>query len=121
MSIAHKRRGVFCSPRKGEQCSGTKNNGKKQFHHFSLKTDSIGRHFIPGISMVLIMAVLLVSTTAYAHRRNDGKHHHHYRPEPVSCVDLADGLADNPDVKFATSDITPASGSNVAYCQVDIL
>ena len=92
MSITHKWRGVFCSPRKGEQCSGTGNNGKKQFHHFRLTTDSIGRHSIPGISMALIMAVLLVSTTAYADRRHHGKYHHHYPSEPVHCEDLANGL-----------------------------
>jgi Tannase and feruloyl esterase len=46
-------------------------------------------------------------------------------PKPVSCVELAtdpaNGLAGNPFVKSATSQITAASGPNVAYCQVDIL
>lgn len=46
-------------------------------------------------------------------------------PKPVSCVELAtdphNGLAGNPFVKSAISQITPAAGNNVAYCQVDIL
>jgi hypothetical protein len=46
-------------------------------------------------------------------------------PPPVSCAELAtdpaNGLAGNPDVKSATSQIKAASGANVAFCQVDIL
>jgi hypothetical protein len=109
MSIIHKWRGLFCSARKGEQCSGTGNNGRKQFHHFRLTTESVVWHFIPDISIVLIMSVLLVSTTAYADSRAYGKNHHHYRSGPVNCEELAtdpaNGLADNPVVKSATSQI----------------
>src|SRR5262252_4804612 len=49
----------------------------------------------------------------------------HTPPPPVSCVELAtdpaNGLAGNPSVKSATSQITPAAGANVAFCQVNIL
>jgi hypothetical protein len=50
---------------------------------------------------------------------------HHTPPPPVSCTELAtdpaNGLAGNPSVKSATSQITPAAGANVAFCQVNIL
>ena len=39
---------------------------------------------------------------------------------PVMCVNLANGIAGDPDVKSLTSTI-PASGSNKSYCQVNIL
>jgi hypothetical protein len=46
-------------------------------------------------------------------------------PLPVSCAELAidpaGGLAGNPAVKSATSQIIAASGANAAYCQVNIL
>jgi Tannase and feruloyl esterase len=46
-------------------------------------------------------------------------------PGPASCAELAtdphDGLAGNPFVKSATSQIIAASGPNTAFCQVDIL
>jgi hypothetical protein len=45
-------------------------------------------------------------------------------PEPVPCVELATdpehGLAGNPHVKLATSQIIAASGPNAAHCRVDI-
>ena len=40
---------------------------------------------------------------------------------PVMCVNLANGIAGDPDVKSVTSTIILASGSNKSYCQVDIL
>src|SRR5215831_17576761 len=50
---------------------------------------------------------------------------HHTPPPPVSCAELAtdpaNDLAGNPSVKSATSQITPAAGANVAFCQVNIL
>jgi hypothetical protein len=49
----------------------------------------------------------------------------HTPPPPVSCAELAtdpaNGLAGNPNVKSASSQITAASGANVAFCQVNIL
>jgi len=46
-------------------------------------------------------------------------------PKPVACTELAtdpdNGLAGNPFVKSATSQVIAASGANVAYCQVNIL
>jgi hypothetical protein len=44
---------------------------------------------------------------------------------PVACsalaTDPAHGLVGNPAVKSATSQVTPASGPNAAYCQVNLL
>jgi tannase/feruloyl esterase len=46
-------------------------------------------------------------------------------PAPVSCIELAtnpdNGLLGRPDVKSVESHIAPASGPNVAYCEVNIL
>ena len=46
-------------------------------------------------------------------------------PVPVHCAELAtnpeNGLAGNPTVKSVTSTIVAASGSNVSYCQVNVL
>lgn len=43
----------------------------------------------------------------------------------TSCAELAtdpaNGLAGNPAVKSATSRLVPASGANVAYCQVNLV
>jgi hypothetical protein len=51
---------------------------------------------------------------------------HRFSPlQPVACaalaIDPANGLAGNPVVKSATSEIIAASGPDVARCQVDIL
>ncbi len=44
---------------------------------------------------------------------------------PVSCAELAtdpaNGLLGNPTVKSVSSAVVPASGTNVAFCQVDLL
>jgi feruloyl esterase len=46
-------------------------------------------------------------------------------PVPVSCsalaIDPANGLAGNPGVKAVNSQVIAASGTNAAYCQVNIL
>jgi len=46
-------------------------------------------------------------------------------PPPVHCVELAtnpeNGLAENPTVKSVTSTIVASSGTNVSYCQVNVL
>src|SRR5262245_11876964 len=46
-------------------------------------------------------------------------------PAPVGCVELAtdpaNGLLENPVVKAVNSLVVPASGPNVAYCQVNVL
>jgi hypothetical protein len=61
----------------------------------------------------------LLAPAAYV---DSGKHD---SQAPVACVELAtnpdSGLLGRPGVKSAESHIVPASGSNVAYCQVDIL
>src|SRR5499426_1389842 len=41
--------------------------------------------------------------------------------EPLPCAELAAGLLGMPFVKAATSVVTPAAGTNVAYCQVNLL
>jgi hypothetical protein len=52
-------------------------------------------------------------------------HPHDKAASPVACTalatDPAHGLAGNPVVKLATSQIIPAGGPNVGYCQVDLV
>ena len=124
MTFAHQWRVVLCPSRKGEQSSGKGDNGKQQFNHFRLTAESIDGSSILGIGVVLIMAVLLVSTTSYADHR-DGRKYYHQRFRPVSCeelaIDPANYLAGNPAVKSATSHIIEASDVSAAHCQVDIL
>jgi len=68
-----------------------------------------------------LLPILLGSAFAAPASANDKKD----SPPPVSCaevaIDPANGLAGNPSVKSATSQIIPAAGANVAYCQVNIL
>ena len=68
-----------------------------------------------------LLPILLGSALAAPASANDKKD----SPPPVSCVELAidpaNRLAGNPAVKSATSQIIPAGGANVAYCQVNIL
>jgi len=68
-----------------------------------------------------LLPILLGSAIAAPASANDKKD----SPPPVSCVELAidpaNRLAGNPSVKSATSQIIPAGGANVAYCQVNIL
>src|SRR5215472_18968919 len=70
----------------------------------------------PGL-LFLVPIAFAVAAPASAHDRKP--------PQPVICAELAtdpaNGLAGNPTVKSATSNITAASGSNKAFCQVDIL
>lgn len=69
-----------------------------------------------------LLPILLGSALATPASANDKKHS---PPPPVSCIELAtdpaNGLAGNPDVKSVNSQIIPAAGANVAYCQVNIL
>jgi Tannase and feruloyl esterase len=66
-----------------------------------------------------VAGLALLAPAAYV---DSGKHD---SQAPVSCVELATNpgskLLGRPGVKSAESQIVPASGSNVAYCQVDIL
>ncbi len=69
----------------------------------------------------LTTALLGFAVLAAPAAANDKRH----SPPPVSCVELAtdpdNGLAGNPVVKSANSQIIAASGANVAYCQVNLL
>jgi hypothetical protein len=73
------------------------------------------------ISIPVLLGSALIAAPASA---NDEKHS---APPPVSCIELAtdpdNGLAGNPDVKSATSQIVLATITppNAAYCRVDIL
>jgi hypothetical protein len=64
-----------------------------------------------------LAAFALLASAAQA---DGGKH-----MEPVTCAELAtdpaDGLLGAPGVKSVNSQIIPASGPNVSYCQVNIL
>jgi hypothetical protein len=73
-----------------------------------------------------VMALLAASSApAAAHDRSKDHQHGKDPAAPVACAALATspahGLAGNPVVKSATSQIIPASGPNVAYCQVNLV
>ena len=63
-------------------------------------------------AVVLGLAALVPATSDAKDRRKP--------PEPVPCDQLADGLLGMAFVKAATSVVTPAAGTNVAYCQVNL-
>jgi len=71
---------------------------------------------IAGLAGAALLAPVALAT---------GGHHHKPPPEPVSCAELAtdpeNGLLGAPGVKSVNSQIIAASGSNAAYCQVNIL
>ena len=73
------------------------------------------------LSAAVVASALIAPVTATA----DLKHKFPPPPKPVSCAELAtdpdNGLAGNPLVKSATSQVIAANGANVAFCQVDIL
>jgi hypothetical protein len=62
----------------------------------------------------------LLAPAAYAQGSKHGQ-----PPEPVSCAELAtdpgNGLLGAPGVKSVNSQVIPASGPNVSYCEVNIL
>ena len=62
----------------------------------------------------------LLAPAAYAQGSKHGQ-----APEPVSCAELAtdpgNGLLGAPGVKSVNSQVIPASGPNVSYCEVNIL
>jgi hypothetical protein len=68
-------------------------------------------------SIPVLLGSALIAAPASAHDNTP--------PPPVSCAELAidpaNGLAGNPDVKSVNSQIIPASGANLTYCQVNIL
>jgi hypothetical protein len=70
-------------------------------------------------SIPVLLGSALIAAPVSAHDKKNTP------PPPVSCVELAtdpaNGLAGNPDVKSANSQIIAASGANLAYCQVNIL
>jgi len=68
------------------------------------------------------MVLLAVATVAPA--PSVATDRHRPPPTPVSCVQLAADpgkLVGNPAVKSVTSQIIPASGTNAAYCEVNLL
>src|SRR5262245_15468286 len=75
-----------------------------------------------GIAALALLAAFALPAAA----QGRPMHGHPEEPaSPVACTDLATnpahGLAGNPVVKSATSQIIAASGPNVAHCRVDLL
>lgn len=75
------------------------------------------------VALLLLALATLAPLPSAAHDRDGDR----YSPRhwPVYCADLAtdpaDGLVGNPVIKQVTSNIVAASGTNAAYCQVDLL
>jgi Tannase and feruloyl esterase len=79
-------------------------------------------HTARGFGALALLAAFALPAAAH----HPSHHHPHDKPgSPVACTalatDPAHGLAGNPVVKSATSQIIPAGGQNVAYCQVDLV
>jgi hypothetical protein len=73
----------------------------------------------------LFAAIVLLVLAAAAPAPSAAQGKHKPPPGPVSCTELAsdpaNGLLGNPVVKSVTSVVSPASGPNVSFCQVDVL
>jgi hypothetical protein len=73
----------------------------------------------------LSLAIALLGLAVLAPAPCVARDRHKPPPEPVSCTELAtepaNGLLGNPVIKSVNSSIIQASGSNVAYCQVNLL
>jgi Tannase and feruloyl esterase len=75
-----------------------------------------------GVGALALLAALALPAAA----DHPAEHHHGHKPAaPVACAELATnpahGLAGNPVVKSATSQIVAASSANAAHCRVDLL
>lgn len=73
------------------------------------------------VVLVLVLALVYVAGPGAQRALADDRSR---APAAVHCTELAGdphGLAGDPAVKSATSQIVAASGSNASYCQVDIL
>ena len=88
---------------------------------------TIRRMYSRRIGLVVLTAVLLAMFTLVPTMTaaSGGWPHQHHPPElpgfPVQCELLAADVAGNLDIKSVTSQLIPASGSNKAYCQVNVL
>src|SRR5262245_32521494 len=71
------------------------------------------RHLTAISLAAVVLGLALAPSTSEAQDRR--------KPSaPVACDQLADDLLAMPFVKAATSIVTPASGPNVGYCQVNL-
>jgi hypothetical protein len=74
---------------------------------------------------VASLTAALVGLAALAPAMSAEKDRHKPPRAPVSCTELAtepaNGLLGNPFIKSVNSNIIPATGPNVAYCQVNLL
>ena len=76
----------------------------------------------PPLLTAAVLAGAALFTSLPAEARN--KHHHPRSPQPLMCSQLAGdagGLVGTAGIKSVTSTVVPAAGSNVSYCQVDVL
>jgi hypothetical protein len=82
--------------------------------------DTMIHRFTPAA--LVLGAGLLVTLTATAH---DARHRPPPRPpEPLLCAQLAGdagGLVGTFGIKSVTAAVVPAAGSNLSFCQVDVL
>ena len=73
----------------------------------------------------LVSLTALAAAPALANDNERGKPPHQKPPQPVTCAELAtdsaNGLLGARNIKSVTSVVVPASGANVAFCQVDVL
>jgi Tannase and feruloyl esterase len=84
---------------------------------------AVSRSAAAGTALGSLTVLLLL--TALAPTPSAARHPHKPPPGPASCVELATdpvhGLLGNPIIKSVTSAVIAASGTNAAYCQVNLL
>ena len=76
--------------------------------------------FLPAV-LIIGTGMLAASLPAPAH---DHRRPHPRPPQPLLCAQLAGdagGLVGSPGIKSVASIVVPPAGSNVSYCQVDVL
>jgi hypothetical protein len=74
---------------------------------------------------VLVGTAVLTATPAQATENGPDAHRHRKPPQPLNCAQLATdpaaGLTGAPNIKNVTSVLVAPTGTNVGFCQVDVL
>jgi len=77
---------------------------------------------MPFLSVRLaLLTTVLIALNLFVPNTYPTNHEHKTISATVSCAAVADSLVGSPGIKSAESHLVPASGPNVAYCQVNIL
>ena len=73
------------------------------------------------VRLVLAIAVLITLALSASAIHTNNNQQKSDTSKPISCADLGNTLTGSTGIKSAKSQIVPANGTNVGYCQVNIL